>query len=494
MTDPIDERTAAREAALLDSMGGQRRLARPEDYVFDKREEKFWDLEDLTLHSHVGVDASIPQELWRVVVEEAEEPEEGAPRRRGRPRRRERLVKPSIDIMRVENDQFVEGAAWWPGKERIIQNYYIDADGPVPSPGRRILNKFRDFPEPEGDAAAATPWVEHVKRLWPDKMTHEFIFNYCAHMVQRPHEKCNAAVIMSGAQRIGKDAVLHALKDVIGVWNTKDISPDDLFSSNSRPWVQTLMLIVNEVRPSNDEFHASSMYNILKPFIAAPPHVLPRAEKYEKLTHVINVMRVFMTTNDWMAMYIPPSDGRMFIAHSTLETDWQDALDPDYFKKLYGWMDAGGSKDVGAWLRARDISEFNPQGKVPKTMGWKAVAASWDEPDDCVMQALEAMGSPPVVFGTEMAHLQFDGADEMAGMLRSPRKIAHRMTRAGYAMVKSDTQRWSFKIGGQSFTSRLAFVKSSLMTEGDGAKKLIEARGRELVKALAEGAARVGKK
>ena len=103
----IEERTAAREAELLRASAGQRRLARPEEYVYDKAQEAFWDLKDGTLHTEKAVDASIPIEYWRVEVEEAAP--DDAPKGRGRPKqRREKLIPPSRDIMRVENDQFVE--------------------------------------------------------------------------------------------------------------------------------------------------------------------------------------------------------------------------------------------------------------------------------------------------------------------------------------------------------------------------------------------------
>ena len=85
MTSDIDARTAAREAALQAALSEQRRLARPEDYVFDKAQEAFWDLRDGTLHSEKAVDASIPIELWRVEVQEPPAQEPGAPPRRGRP-------------------------------------------------------------------------------------------------------------------------------------------------------------------------------------------------------------------------------------------------------------------------------------------------------------------------------------------------------------------------------------------------------------------------
>ena len=481
MSAGIDERTAAREIALAAQLSGQRRLARPEDFVFDKAQEAFWDLLDGTVHTEKAVDAAIPQELWRVVVEEPPPPVEGEAPRRGRPARaRERLIPPSKDILRVENDQFVEGSTWWPGEPQIIKDWFIDSNGFRPAPGRRIYNQYSAPPVLSGDAAAAGPWIEHVKRLWPAEMEHEYFFDYCAHMVQRPEVKCNSAIVLSGTQGIGKDAALFPVRNAAGAWNCKSIDPDNLFSP-FQPWLQTLMLVVNEVRPTKDEFHASSMYNIMKPLIAAPPDTLPLNDKNVKLRYVINVMRVFITTNDWMAMYIPPEDRRMFIMHSLLPQKWHVEKEPDYFVNLFSWFDSGGLNNVAAWLRSRDLSRFDPKGQVAKTAGWEAVAGTWEEPEDGVAFALDELGHPPVVFGGELTGPQFDHRDDVANMLKSPRKIGHRMQKAGYVLVKCpDGDRWQFRVGERTYRSRLAFVKQSSGLVGGGMIEAIRAKGREL--------------
>lgn len=483
MTTDIDERTAAREAALVEQLTGQRRLATPEDYVFDKSQEAFWDLKDGTLHTEKAVDASIPQELWRVQVDDAPEPAEGEVRR-GRPaRRRERLIPPSRDIQRVENDQFVEGSTWWPGMPQMIRDWFIDANGFFKSKGRRVYNQYKPPPEVTGASNLAGPWIAHVKRLWPEAKEHEFFFDYCAHMVQHPEDKCNAGIVLSGAQRIGKDAALRAIKGAVGAWNTKGIDPDELFSPY-KPWLQTLMLVVDEVRPSKDEFHATAMYNILKPLLAAPPDTLPLNDKYAKLRYVINVMRVFITTNDWMAMYIPPGDGRMFIMHSTLQKGWHiEAGLPNYFIDLFGWLDAGGSEHVASWLAARDLRQFNPKAEVVKTAGWEAVAGTWEEPEDGIGYALDALGKPDVVFGAELVNGQFDYQEEVAAIIKSPRKIGHRMQRSGYMLVKCPySDRWLASEEGFTFRSRLAFVKQSAALSGADAVAAIEARAKAIVK------------
>lgn len=485
MTDSIEERTAAREAALQRQLSAQRRLARPEDYVWDKAQEEFWDLKDGTKHTEKAVDASIPIELWRVEVEEGDPPPaEGRPRGRGRPRqRRERLIPPSRDIARIENDQTVEGSTWWPGEGQIIHDIFIDGNGWRPAHGRRIYNKYLPPPDLGGDAAGATPWLLHIKKLWPDPAEHEFFFDYCAHMVQRPDVKCNAAIVLSGKQGIGKDAALYPVKAAIGNWNTKGIDPDELFSPY-KPWLETLMLVVDEVRPSKDEHQASSAYNILKPIIVAPPDTLPLNDKYAKLRYIINRVRVFITTNDWMSMYIPPEDRRMFMMHSSLPQRWNDAEgQPDYFKALFEWFEAGGAANVAAWLKARDLSSFNPKAQVTRTAGWGAVAASWGEPEDCVAQALEHLGKPDVVLGQELASTQFDHQDELAGMLKNPRKIVHRMLKSGYVQVPSPSGegRWSFSSNGKQLRSRYAFVKEALSKDVEAATELVAAHGKALL-------------
>lgn len=477
MTNPnndIDARTAAREAALLAQLDDQRRLALPEDYVYDKAQEAFWDLRDGTKHSKVAVDASIPLEHWRVEVRQ-EDPD--APPRRGRPRARERLIPPSTDIMRVENNRFVEGATWWPGQPQIVKDWFIDSDGFFPAIGRRMYNRYRPIPDLGGNAELAGPWIEHVKALWPDPVEHNFFFDYWAHCIQRPGEKCNSAIVMAGQQGIGKDFTLVAVKRALGEWNCKDIAPDQLFGQY-KPFLQTLALVVNESKPHEDEFRASNMYNIMKPLIAAPPNTLPVDEKYQNLKYVINVLRLVITTNHPLDLFIPEDDRRMFIMHSQVPQGWQPR---EYFEQLGRWMEQEGGAHVQAWLRKRSLVQFNPKAPPPRTQGWNNIAMTWAPPDDATTQALEALGKPDVFLATELLQVQFDGVDEVQNMLKSPRKIANRMAREGYVALKpEDGARWAFSGPARVVRSKLAFVRQELMQQPGKARALVRERGAAL--------------
>lgn len=479
----IDDREAAREAELSKIVSESRRLARPTDYVFDKAQESFWDLRDGTQHSEKAVDASIPLEFWRVIIDDPQEEEETNMPRRGGRRRRERLINPSRDIMRVENDQFVEGSTWWPGEEQIIKDVFIDANGWRPAPGRRIYNKYMPPPAICGDANSAGFWVNHIKKLWPEPVEHNFFFDFCAHMVQRPEVKCNAAIVLSGTQGIGKDAALAPVKYAVGTWNSKNIDPDELFSPY-KPWLETLMLVVDEVRPSKDDHHASTAYNILKPIIVAPPETLPLNDKYAKLRHIINRVRVFITTNDWMSMYIPQEDRRMFIMHSHAKQNWHvDEQRPFYFSEFFSWMEYGGAKHVAAWLAARNLTKFDPKAQIQKTAGWGAVAASWGEPEDAISWVIDYLKNPDVLLGYDLINVQFDHKDDVSNLMKSPRKITHRMNAAGYVNIPPPrgNQRWVFKIKNEILRSRYAFIKTNLSSDTEAAEEIIRKHGEQVL-------------
>lgn len=487
MTEETTSQRVLREAAeRAQRAREQRRQASSEDYVYDKAQEQYWDVVDGTLHGEQAVDASIPIERWRVEVQEGDPPPaEGAARPRGRPRqRRERLIPPSQDIRRIENDLFVESSTWWPGHDRLIHNYLITKDGVRHVPGRRAFNTYEPPPVHRATKKEPTMWLDHVRKLWPDPTEHLFFFDYCAHMLQRPQEKCNAAIVMSGVQGIGKDAALLPVKAAVGAWNCKNIDPDELFSQY-RPWLQSLMLVVDEVRPSKDDFHASSMYNILKPMIAAPPDMLPLNDKYAKLRYIVNVMRVFLTTNDWLAMYIPPEDRRMFIMHSRLEQKWHEAEgDPEYFARYWAWIEGEGLGEVACWLMARDISAFNPKQQVVRTAGWESVVGSWAAPEDGLVDALEGLGWPDVVFGGELLHGAFDNKEELEGLLKSPRKLTHRMLKEGYVLVAPPVgnRMWRFqnKEVGRDVQAKAVFAKQKSFPTQDHAVAAVRAHGKML--------------
>ena len=77
-----------------------------------------------------------------------------------------------------------------------------------------------------GDPSKAGPWLDHVRRVYPDEADH--IIAFLAHRVQRPEEKINHGLVLGGLQGIGKDTLLEPIKRAVGPWNFAEVSPQQV--------------------------------------------------------------------------------------------------------------------------------------------------------------------------------------------------------------------------------------------------------------------------
>lgn len=470
MTKPETEKTPEqlRLEKMLEKVAPalqeQRRAYEEADFLYDVTEDAFWCIPMGRLLKSNAVNAMIPKSQWRIPP---------APKNATKP---PEPIPPTRDLMRVERDRLVEGSTWLPGKGKIVHDLLATDAGFFKEPGARIFNTFRPGPVPNIQRAhEAGPWINHIKKLWPNETEHNFFFDYFAHMIQRPQEKCNAAIVLSGKQGIGKDIALLPIREAIGEWNTKNIGPDDLLAPYS-PWAQTLLLIVDEVRPTEKDHHASTMYDRSKTLIATPPYTLPVNQKYVAVRYVANVLRMVLTTNDRLAMYIPPDDRRMMMLHSNLPGMWHVGEGKKtYFSDLAAWMyNEGGNQAVAGWLAARDLSKFDAKGEVPKTEAWAEVAQSWTSQDDEVSAALEHLGYPDIVLGSEMLEASFDNADKLLGMMRG-KSFLFRMEKEGYSAVPllPGEKSWRRQADGVQVKSSRAFIKDTVRGAMEGNQRRV---------------------
>lgn len=464
---------AAREARRSD-----RRFYTQSDFLYDASQAAYWCLPTRSLLPAVSVNALIPVEHWRIPMREA---------RNGRP---PQPVPPARDIARIESGTIVEGSTWLPGAAEVIDDIFATKDGFFPLAGARTYNTYVPGPEiermtPEAAAAAAAPWIKHVKFLWPEPVEHNFFFDYFAHAVQRPGEKSNSAIVLSGSQGVGKDAALFPVRYGVGEWNCRNIGPDDILS-NDNSWAQCVILTVDEVRPMHEDHKATTMYDAMKALITTPPTTIPIKEKYEKRRYIANILRLVMTTNDRLSLYIPPEDRRIMMLHTEVRSGWHLDADPGYYKRLFDWMLNGGCAAVAAYLATRDISEYQPQGEVPKTEAWHEIAQRWEAPEDEVTQALDILGRPEVVLSSELQEQTFDGVEELRRLMKG-RGFVFRMQQAGYRLVPlpKGKEDWFAQANGYRVKSRKAYVREDSKLRRNDAVEAVEAR----IKARAEAGA-----
>lgn len=429
-----------------------RRKRTMSDFRYDEQQEKYWDTTTGNLLSAKSVDGAICPEDW---------PTDGEGK----------LRSPSQAINSVDTGLTVEGSTWWPGKGRFIENIVVSERGAMPLAGAVCYNSYIG-PIRQAPPAGVGPekWIDHVKKLYPDPIEHEHFFDFCAHMIQRPDEKVNHGIVLAGSQGIGKDTALLPVRRGVGEWNAAEVGPDAI-TSQYNGHIKSVLLVINEVRPQDEEFKASNFYNLLKPILAAPPEMLPMTIKYANTIYVRNLCHVILTTNDPLTMYIPPEDRRLFVMSSPLDDPKRSGdFSPDYFEDMYDYLYGGGIDAVVAWLEKRAFEPRNLRAAPPLSRGKKAIIESANQVrrtqvDEIFEKFCDEIhgGRPRVFFQRDLiafastADLFDDTARVIAAL--NAKNFHFKMAERGYDMVRNPAAS-EWRAG--KFRSRMGFADKKM--------------------------------
>ncbi len=342
-------------------------------------------------------------------------------------------VRPSAWL---DSNRPIVQMTWHPDEPELITDKIAYDGGMLAHPGARVFNLYRPPERLSGDASKAGPWIDHIRRIYPDNYAH--LLAWLAHRVQRPGEKVNHALVLGGPQGVGKDTLLEPVIKAIGPWNWHDITPAQMLG-RFNGWVKSVVVRVNEARDLGD-VDRFAFYDHSKIYMAAPPETIRCDEKNLREHPVFNVMGVVITTNHRTdGLYIPADDRRHYVA-------WSDAdkadFSADYWQRLWGWYGSGGVGHVSEYLRAFDLSEFDPKAPPPKTAAFWAMVAAGEDPEAGELRdVLEAMGNPPATtidaIASKAALLLFGDLASDLRDRKNRRSIPHKLERVGYVSVQN---------------------------------------------------------
>jgi hypothetical protein len=280
----------------------------------------------------------------------------------------------------------VEQMTWAPGLPTDIKHRLVTAGGWIERAGCTVFNLYRP-PSLRARPGDASKWVEHVKKLYGDDADH--LINWLAHRVQFPAEKINHAIVLGGAQGIGKDTLLEPVKHAVGPWNFLEVSPVQLLG-RFNGFLKSVILRISEARDLG-EVNRFAFYDHTKSIIASPPDVLRVDEKNIREYSVFNVCGVILTTNHKTdGLYLPADDRRHFVAWSDVRPD---DFEDGYWTSLYRWFADGGCEIVAHYLAEHDLTEFDPKAPPPKTEAFWEIADAGHAPENAeLLTVLVALG------------------------------------------------------------------------------------------------------
>jgi hypothetical protein len=354
----------------------------------------------------------------------------------------------------------VEQITWAPGLPMVIENRLISEGGWIGRNAARCFNLYKPPTIKLGDGGAVDMWYEHLSRLYPEDFEH--IVMWMAHRVQHPGEKVNHALVLGGAQGIGKDSLLEPLKYAVGPWNFSEVSPKQAMG-RFNGFLKSVVLRVNEARDLG-EFDRYAFYDHMKAYTAAPPDVLRVDEKNLREHSILNCCGVIITTNHKThGIYLPKDDRRHYVAWSECT---KEDFDKDYWSRFWRWYREGGINNVAAHLNQIDIDDFDPKALPPKTDAFWAIVDAGDAPEDAeIADAIDTMaelGLPTNALTLDDISriTKSDDFREWLGDRKNRRIIPHRMEACGYVPARNDDAKdGKWVINGKR---RVIYVKKTL--------------------------------
>ena len=206
----------------------------------------------------------------------------------------------------IDQNQPVEQMTWAPGEPMLIRDRLVHKGGWKPHNGATVFNLYCPPLIVPGNAAEAQMWLDHIDKIYPDDA--DYIVKWCAQRRQQPQTKINNALVLGGAQGIGKDALMEGARHAVGAWNFQEVGPQQVMG-RFNDWLKSVILRVNEARDLG-EINRYSFYDHTKSFIASPPETLPCDEKNTKVYPIFNRCGVVITTNHKADGIFLPSDDR----------------------------------------------------------------------------------------------------------------------------------------------------------------------------------------
>lgn len=355
--------------------------------------------------------------------------------------------------------------------EDYIKGYDCRNGEIVEVPGAAMFNAYRKPTIELGDARCATPFIDHVLKVFNKPGDADQFLNYMAHRVQRPWEKPRFALLIAGGQGVGKDTAIEFCCPAIGVWNVANIDPA-AFESNFNEFAAATLVRISEAANLH-EMSKWAFNERTKVLIAGSPDVCQINPKYGQKYSVRMYCGVIITTNHLASgIYIPPDDRRYDVIEAATMAEMGlsgEEQRREYFSDLWDWfLSGGGASHIAAYLSERDITGFSASNGQRKTDAHRTVVAGGMQGDHWLEDILDELNDPQGVRADWIVNRAVSNGEKDGDVKR---KLSNAIGRLGYQLFKCPTTkdgRW--RINGKK---AMVYVKNGTPPNYDPSVELV---------------------
>lgn len=236
-------------------------------------------------------------------------------------------------------------------KTRRYEAIVFDPSGKCSSKYWNLWSGFKVAPR-TGDI---TPFNELIAALCDDDaVCIDYLMNYLAHMVQKPAELPEVAIVMRGAQGIGKGTLMKTIGSFTDNYRHLS-STNTLVGDFNGHLLDAYIVFADEAVWGGDK----TAEGVLKAMITEPEVMIN--DKYRTAIQVRNYKRLFVASNeDWAVPVAAEGDRRYFVVDCNPRYKGQTS-GTGFFARYNAWLSNGGREAVFHALQSRNISRFNPR-------------------------------------------------------------------------------------------------------------------------------------
>lgn len=298
------------------------------------------------------------------------------------------INKPWPTMISTPDLRMVDKLTYNPGQPRFCKERSFNSNSVLDCINVWVPNEVDDM---EGDV---TPWLDMMKLVFDnDADAIHHVTSFLAYMVQNPGERINHALVVQGAQGLGKDSVFRAVAAILGQHNVASVTLPEV-ESQFNDWMFGRQLIIFQEMLAPGR---RAIYNKLKTVITDETAQING--KHMPVYRVYNRANYVFLTNYKHALSIDPDDRRMWVWHSKMRPQSKQ-----YYIEFYKWLaNKLSASYLYNYLIHYDTKEFTATAPPPITEGKRAmIRNSSGEVEQFLQDAFENNAWP---LGSDLVNL-----------------------------------------------------------------------------------------
>lgn len=291
------------------------------------------------------------------------------------------------------------GVRYDPGKPMFYQS---EQDG-----GLWWVNDFH-MPRFGPSNASTAVFHEHMDYLFPNEPEREWFVDWIAFNLQFPERRCKVTPLhVSRAHGTGRGWVVELLSKLLGPWNCTKTKMGVLSGEGSGGAFQnyldrSLFCAVEEVREGSRRYSVSDRIRDL-----LTENYLEVNVKYGTSQTQQVFTNFFFMTNHTDALVLTAEDRRVNVFQGP-----DKPRAPEYYTRLYDWLEGPGVAALFHELMARDLSRFNWQRSMSTPARDRMIEGNRTVTEQLFHELMAAPPRPAMSFRAIVEHMtELSGED-----------------------------------------------------------------------------------